>query len=609
MKKWKNQNLKNLKSKKTRNERATLLNKSLGQRKLLSQGFFVNRPVALIVILSGGLSLASFLYFYVQHQTLAYYDAKAHLQIAKQVTNGLTPGFAQLGGVWLPLVHLLMLPTVWIDFFYYSGLAGSIVSMIAYVLASVVLFKTCLFVFQEKKAAFLATLVFMLNPNVLYLSCVPMMESLYLLTFLAALYFFIKFLSTEKPQHLVLSALGTFFATLTRYEGWSLIPVIAVAILLVAWKRKWGLRKLEGMLISYVTLAGFGVALWLLWNAVIFSDPFYFAFGEYSPHASQMILDKEGLLPTKGNPLLALIHYNVASGAVCGIVVYVLFFLGLCLYLVRHLRPRVRSHAPGADVDIHKNTRKNDAHKGLNYTPLGPLYKGGGMGAYLFLLPFFFHTLALSLGQITILIPGLSGVGIKEMYNVRFAVMMVPGVAFFVGYLAKGRGGAHRRSRGFAVCLQPAKRWHRERIAFFLVLAIVLLFYFFMFAHGDIVTLKDGINGWNSGKPRKVEKWLSENYAEGLGTDGTADEGLILTDAYANTCRFIDMKIPIDQFIHQGTFGYWQESLEKPTKHARWIWMTQDDRVWKAIWKKDEFRKNFRQVFKDGRTLVYQRKE
>jgi len=525
-----------------------------------TQGFFAINFQTILCIFAFLLSTFAFL-FYFRHFTLAYYDAKSHLQIAKQVTNGLTPGFAQLGGVWLPLFHLLMLPTVWIDFFYYSGLSGSIVSMIAYVLASFVLFKTCQFVFQENKAAFLAALVFMLNPNVLYFSCIPMMESLYLLTFLAALYFFIKFISTEKPQHLVLSALCTFFATLTRYEGWSLIPVMAAAIMLIGWKRKWDYCKLEGMLISYLTLAGFGVALWLLWNAVIFKNPFYFAFGEYLAHASQELLSKEGLLPTKGNPLLALIHYNVASGAVCGIVVYLLFVLGLCLYVLKHLRK-------GAIVAPHKNAKKelNCAKTEFSHSP----------GAYLFLLPFFFHTLALSLGQIAILIPGLSGVSIKEMFNVRFALLLAPAVAFFVGYLAKGR-----------------------RFAFWGVSFIVLFQVVLMFARGDIVTLKDGVSGWSSGKPGEVEKWLSENY----------DGGLILTDAHANICRFIDTKIPMNRFIHQGTFGYWQESLENPAKHAKWIWMTQDDRVWKAIWKKDEFRKNFRQVFKDEKTLVYQKKE
>ena len=477
-----------------------------------------------------------------------------------------------------------MLPTIWIDSFYYSGLAGSIISMIAYVLASVLLFKTCWFVYQKKRAAFLAALVFMLNPNVLYLSCIPMTESLYLLTFLAAIYFFIKFLATEKPQHLVLSALCVFFATLTRYEGWSLIPVMAVTILLVGWKRRWDYRKLEGMLLGYVTLAGFGAALWLLWSAVIFSDPFYFVFGEYAPRSSQALLDKEGLLPAKGNPISALIHYNVASSAVCGIIVYVLFVLGLCLYLLRHLRKGVAGEAHlrnakgqphgGADTGDHIESQlqqpdrvvATDTHDGLNYTA----------GAYLFLLPFFFHTLALSLGYIPMLIPGLSGVGVKEVFNGRLTVLMMPAVAFFVGYLAKGK-----------------------RIVFWGVLALVLFQVVFMYARGDIVTLKDGVSGWASGKPRKVEKWLDKNY----------DDGLILTDSYANTCRFVDMKIPMNRFIHQGTFKYWQESLEKPAKHAKWIWMTQDDRVWKAIWKKDEFRKNFRQVFKDGKTLVYQRKE
>jgi hypothetical protein len=41
---------------------------------------------------------------------LLYADAHSHLLIARRVFDSLNPGLAQLGDVWLPLSHLLMVP-------------------------------------------------------------------------------------------------------------------------------------------------------------------------------------------------------------------------------------------------------------------------------------------------------------------------------------------------------------------------------------------------------------------------------------------------------------------------------------------------------------------
>ena len=106
-------------------------------------------------ILSVGLLLpllpgiASLLYFFSTGSTLLYFDSKAHLQIARQVTDGLTPGLAQLGGVWLPLFHSLMIPLIWIDPLYRLGIPGSIISMISFVLSSILIFKLSMLIFKD----------------------------------------------------------------------------------------------------------------------------------------------------------------------------------------------------------------------------------------------------------------------------------------------------------------------------------------------------------------------------------------------------------------------------------------------------------------------------
>ena len=46
---------------------------------------------------------------------LYYGDADAHLKIARRIVDSQTPGYEQIGTVWLPLLHLLMLPLVRVD--------------------------------------------------------------------------------------------------------------------------------------------------------------------------------------------------------------------------------------------------------------------------------------------------------------------------------------------------------------------------------------------------------------------------------------------------------------------------------------------------------------
>src|SRR3989344_6014494 len=86
-----------------------------------------------VLILAVILSIAATGYAFVNDIIVAYGDAESHLNIAKRVLDSITPGFAQLGGIWLPLPHILMLPFIKFDFLWRTGLAGSIVSGVAYI--------------------------------------------------------------------------------------------------------------------------------------------------------------------------------------------------------------------------------------------------------------------------------------------------------------------------------------------------------------------------------------------------------------------------------------------------------------------------------------------
>src|SRR5919108_974474 len=80
--------------------------------------------------------------FYLQHNCIVLYgDAVAHINIARRVFDSKTPGLLQLGTVWLPLPHLLMLPFLVSDEMWRRGWGGSIPSMIAFVFGSVGIFR------------------------------------------------------------------------------------------------------------------------------------------------------------------------------------------------------------------------------------------------------------------------------------------------------------------------------------------------------------------------------------------------------------------------------------------------------------------------------------
>jgi hypothetical protein len=91
-------------------------------------------PIALAAVL---LSFIALLLCFSRGYLLLYGDAVAHLGIARRILDSRNPGLIQLGGVWLPLPHLLMLPFVQKLEWWQNGLAGAWPSLLYYI-ASVV---------------------------------------------------------------------------------------------------------------------------------------------------------------------------------------------------------------------------------------------------------------------------------------------------------------------------------------------------------------------------------------------------------------------------------------------------------------------------------------
>ena len=108
------------------------------------QSLVSRRPVLTVAIIASTLSIASFIYFFSQGMTNHYGDGVAHVNIARKVVDSpddsLWQRYIQIGTPWLPLQTVLMLPLVANDFLWRTGVAGSIVSMISFVVAAVALY-------------------------------------------------------------------------------------------------------------------------------------------------------------------------------------------------------------------------------------------------------------------------------------------------------------------------------------------------------------------------------------------------------------------------------------------------------------------------------------
>src|SRR5712691_12899465 len=100
-----------------------------------------HRETAWVGVLTGLCSLVSFLFYFRRGDVLLYGDAVAHINIARRLFDSRTPGLLQLGTVWLPLPHLLMVPFLLSDWMWRTGVGGSIPSMAAYVFGTVGVFR------------------------------------------------------------------------------------------------------------------------------------------------------------------------------------------------------------------------------------------------------------------------------------------------------------------------------------------------------------------------------------------------------------------------------------------------------------------------------------
>ncbi len=366
-----------------------------------------------VAAIAAVVSLIAFLIYFRAGDILLYGDAVAHINIARRVFDSRTPGLLQLGTVWLPLPHLLILPFITNRWLWQTGIGGSIPSMLAYVLSVAGVFRLSRALVNSigparpaaRLIAFASAAIFALNPNLLYLQATAMTEPLYLAFFIWSAAYLQEFLSVTHgslsaatPQSrriLWKSALCAAGASLTRYDGWFLSAMLSGIIFVLYLREKHRENPPpRRLLIRFVLALAAAPVLWLAYNAIVYRNPLEFANGPYSAKA----IEQRSLLampshPGTSNLPLAALYFlkcaeiNVAEGRLA------------LLWLVLAL---------GASVALALKQRL--ATSALLWSPVA------------------FYALSIAYGGVPIYMPDWYP---HSAYNVRYGVQLLPAFAIF----------------------------------------------------------------------------------------------------------------------------------------------------------------------------------
>lgn len=285
----------------------------------------------LLALLLTAISVTALLWCSSRGYTLYYGDAEAHLNIARRVLDSRTPGPEQLGTVWLPLPHLLMLPFVAWDSWWRSGIAGAIPSAASFVIAGTFLFAAARRLYVSTAAGVAAALLFALNPNMLYLQSIPMTEALFAASLAALLWATISFRSTQSIWAVLVAAVASNSASLTRYEGWFLIPFVTLYFLITA------RRKSDALV--FAALAALGPLAWIAHNQYYYSNALEFYSGEGSAksiYAGELAQGGDRY-PGDHNWRLAIEYYFAAIKLTQGWTLVLLGALGAATALAKRL--------------------------------------------------------------------------------------------------------------------------------------------------------------------------------------------------------------------------------------------------------------------------------
>jgi len=454
------------------------------------------------------IAAAQLCFFYASGLTQIYGDAVAHMEGARRLTDSLTPGYWEIGSAWLPLFHILAAPLALNKFLWSSGLAGSLVSAASYSITAWFLFRLSLGMNRNLAAGAVALAAFLFCPTMAYLGSVPLTEALTLMWAVLTVYALFRFQEEGRLRAVIAAGIAAFFGTLTRYDGWYLLPFAAVFAFFASGE-SWRSRFRHAAVFS--AIAGAGPVLWLIHNAARFGNAIEFYNGPYSAKAvyAHQLATTGFRYPTDGSVLISARYYLADLLLVIGFWPLALAVLGLMVWA----------------ADRSERARRS--------------------AALLLLVPFVFYVQSMAHAAVPIYIPPLFPF---TYYNLRYGVEMLPAVAVFPSFLLSSRFPAVAR----AVLLA-------------LVLCAILGQDVSFLTRGaaDLPVVQEGIhnNPCRSRKQQAAIEFLRGRY----------DGRMMVAAAGKWPCLMPALGIPFRQTISETNRKYWKQLRYGPDPAVGWI--------------------------------------
>ncbi len=393
------------------------------------------REYLVVALACAAASLAAQFWSWQHHAMLNYGDAVGHLHIARRIFDSHRPGLSQLGSVWLPLPHLLMVPFVQVYAWWANGIAGAIPSAFAYLAACLGFYRLARRWLSPAPAS-LGLAFFALNPNLLYLQTTAMTEPLFLceaiwIVVLTAEWRTSLDAAPARSGRLLWLTFATLIAAVfTRYDGWVMAFVVWIAMFVTLARR--GRLRSPGFWMASVLLAA-APAAWFAYNAAFFGDWLDFARGPFSAKAIELRTAPPGYPPHPGwhNPWLSLLYFLKVSeldsaAAAFGNLLLAVSVLGAAWAWIFHRR------------------------RAFNW-------------ALLLWIPVPFYAYAVAYGSVPIFIPPWWP---HSWYNTRYGMELLPAIALGLAFAAHVALALVREFKPSAAGL----RWRNAAIAIFAAL-------------------------------------------------------------------------------------------------------------------------------------------
>jgi hypothetical protein len=501
-----------------------------------------------VFVLGAGLGLGFFYYYYQQALTVAHYDAKAHLVVARGIFDSIAPGYVQLGTHWLPLTHLLYLPFVWFESQYRSGLLPSLLSVFCFALSGILACRISRHVTGSVRSGIFAGLFLLANANLQYLQSCPLTEPIYMVLLLLGMDGFLRWREERDGSLPWLPAIWAALGALCRYEGWYFLGGIILLLVLDAYNRRISRALTVRAASIFLALFALPISLHFGYLYLRTGDSFLIRVAQGNPAPFE----------SYKRPFLSLVYHGAELVQIAGTVPLLAGLAGVIYCLAR------RNWLP-------------------KYIPL-----------FLLWLPSIINLSALYWGM---------------MYRIRYSVLLLPAIAIFAGVVAADERASRRilffaaiaaaclpwlswyfpsewRYHGFYAgpgilvlpavgailfCLSEAQARYRWALLTLCVLAMQVPV--LQGEHRPILeeTLE---HRFIESDRAQVLDWLSRHY----------DRRGILIDAQKLSPLIYDSQLPLREFIYnEGDPARWRDAIAAPGRSAGWVCVQKGDELWDLL--------------------------